>query len=111
MQVIFVHGNFRQGCKDHQMVAGEVCLGRAETAEQYALCIMDSKPLVTKRPVSTIKGEVYEVSDETLRSLDRREGYPHSTKRERVPIRLADNRMVDAWLYFSCAAPARFDTR
>ncbi len=100
MQNVFVHGRLRRGGLNHGIVSSSECLGGGETAQQYALCVMNNKPLVTKRQSSTIKGEVYSVDDHTLQLIDRFEGHPHVNKRELVPVHLEDGRAIDAWIYF-----------
>jgi gamma-glutamylcyclotransferase (GGCT)/AIG2-like uncharacterized protein YtfP len=100
MHYLFAHGTLRQGCVNNGLMAGGALLGAAETSEEYALCLIDEKPVVTKRPLSTIKGEVYSVSDEMLIVLDRFNTHPRVNKRELVSVKLADGTGVEAWLYF-----------
>ena len=100
MDHLFVHGTLRRGCGDNKFISTGIFLGSAETAQPYALCLVKNKPLVTKRPVATIKGEVYEVTDEILALVDRLSGHPRINQRELVTVRLEDGRTLDAWLYF-----------
>lgn len=100
MSYLFVYGTFRKGCSDEKLIAGAETLGTAETVEQYALCLINKKPVVTKRPMSTIKGEVYSLTDEMLTKVDRLEKHPHINKRELVPVKLNDGNVVEALLYF-----------
>jgi gamma-glutamylcyclotransferase (GGCT)/AIG2-like uncharacterized protein YtfP len=100
MPYLFAHGNIRKGFEYNTLVAGGACLGTTETAEHYALCIIREKPVIIKRTVSTIKGEVYSVTDEVLKQIDRVEGHPHVNRREAVSLKLPDNSVVEAWLYF-----------
>lgn len=100
MDYLFVHGTLRRGCRDNGLLADGTFSGRAETAQHYALCLVNEKPLVTKRPVSAIKGEVYAVTDEMLRLVDRFAGHPRVNRRELVSVQLEDGQTVEAWLYF-----------
>ena len=100
MDHLFVHGTLRRGCGDNKFIASGTFLGSAETAQPYALCLVKEKPLVTKRPVSTIKGEVYEVTDEILALVDRLSGHPRINQRELVAVRLENGETMNAWLYF-----------
>lgn len=100
MHNLFVHGTLRRGCRNNGILAAGTLIGGAETALDYALCLIEGKPLVTKRPQSRIKGEVYSVSDEVLQLVDRLKGHPRVNKRELVSVRLADGTEVEAWLYF-----------
>lgn len=100
MPYLFVYGTFRMGCSEEKLIAGADLLGSAETVEQYALCLVNNKPVVTKRPMSTIKGEVYSLTEEMLTMVDRLRKHPHINKRELVPVKLNDGNTVEAWLYF-----------
>ena len=100
MPHLFAHGTLRQGGRSNGLIAGAASLGRAETAEDYALFIIKNKPVVTKRPVTKIKGEVYTVTDDMLTLVDRFEGHPRINKRDMVPVKLEDGSTVEAWLYF-----------
>jgi len=51
--------------------------------------------------ISTIQGEVFEVTSETLlKSLDMLEGYPDFYNRMEVPIVLDGGETVLAWMYY-----------
>jgi len=100
MDYLFVHGTFRRGGKDNGQIAAGTFLGLAETAQQYALCVINEKPLITKRPVSAIKGEVYSATEDLLKLVDRLAGHPRVNRRELVSVQLEDGQTVDAWLYF-----------
>lgn len=100
MNFLFVYGTLRRGHRDNPLLSAATFSGAAETVEHYALCLMNAKPLVTKRPVSLITGEAYSVSDELLKTIDRVAGHPSTNKRELVSIRLENGQVVDAWLYF-----------
>jgi len=100
MNNLFVHGRLRRGEANHQLIADGAFLGPASTSQQYALCIMNSKPIITKRPASLIAGEVFAVTDDLLKVVDRSEGHPHVNKRELVQVLLQDGTPIEAWLYF-----------
>ncbi len=100
MPNLFVYGTFRKGYSEEKLIAGADLLGPAETVEQYALCLINNKPVVTKRPMSTIKGEVYSLTEEMLTKIDRLRRHPHINKRELVTVKLNDGNVVEAWLYF-----------
>jgi gamma-glutamylcyclotransferase (GGCT)/AIG2-like uncharacterized protein YtfP len=100
MHYLFAHGTLRQGGRNNGLIAGATLLGRAGTVEDYALFIIKNKPVVTKRPVTKIKGEVYSVTEEMLMLIDRFQGHPRINKRELVPVKLEDGSSVDAWIYF-----------
>ena len=100
MHYLFAHGTLRQGCHNSGLIAGATLLGFAGTVEDYALFIIKNKPVVTRRPVTKIKGEVYSVTEEMLTLVDRFQGHPRINKRELVPVKLQDGSSVEAWIYF-----------
>jgi gamma-glutamylcyclotransferase (GGCT)/AIG2-like uncharacterized protein YtfP len=97
---IFAHGTIRKGGRNSGLISGATFLGLAETVEDYALFTMKNKCVVTRRPASKIKGEVYSVTEEMLTLIDRFEGHPRINKREPVNVKLEDGTTVEAWLYF-----------
>jgi len=100
MDYLFTHGTLRRGCENSALISAGTFLGRAETAQRYTLCIVNRKPVITKNPVSTIKGEVYSVTSEILTAVDRFASHPRINRRELVPVQLEDGKTVDAWIYF-----------
>ncbi|HMK61182.1 MAG TPA: gamma-glutamylcyclotransferase family protein [Dissulfurispiraceae bacterium] len=100
MPYIFAHGTLRKGGRNSNLISGAISLGAAETEQNYALYLIKDKPVVTKLPETKIKGEVFVLSDEQLTLVDRFEGHPRINKRDLVPVRLSDNNVVEAWLYF-----------
>jgi len=99
---VFVYGTLLSGEGNHRRFMGEnaTFVGPA-FAPGFSLFthhgaffpIMASVPAC--EPVAEVRGEVYEVNDETLASLDRLEGVPHHY--QRVEITLTDGSM--AWAY------------
>jgi gamma-glutamylcyclotransferase (GGCT)/AIG2-like uncharacterized protein YtfP len=100
MPYFFAHGQLRQGGRNQAIMADSESRGAAETEGAYALFKVNENAVITKRPVSKIKGEVYDIKEEKLSTLDRFEGHPRVCARELVPVRLDDGKVVDAWLYF-----------
>jgi gamma-glutamylaminecyclotransferase len=101
MPYFFAHGDLRQGGRSKLIMADSTFVGGAETEEAFALFAIDKKPVITRRPATKVKGDVYSVTEEKLIALDRFEGHPRITKREEVPVRLEDGRTVEAWIYFN----------
>lgn len=67
--IIFVYGTLMQGMRNHLYLEKEKFLGVSQTKPEYELVYNGSIPAA--RPGNeSIKGELYEVSDETLKSLD-----------------------------------------
>lgn len=100
MNYLFVHGTLRRGCSNNKVLSESELIGHAETAEDCALYNINRKPVLAKRAVSKVKGEVYSVNEDTLKMVDRLKKHPHINKREKVQVRLQDGNTVEAWAYF-----------
>ncbi len=75
MPVVFVYGTLKRGDCRHQFLAGSKFLGLATTAAGYRLFDLGEYPaMVEDAGGGQIEGELYEVSDATLRVLDDVEG-------------------------------------
>lgn len=97
---VFVYGTLRKGFGNHSLLRTARFLGPARTRKPYAM-YADRVPYVVRgEDVTPITGEVYEVNNRTLRSLDRLEDHPHWYQREPVAVLLEDGSDVIAWMYF-----------
>jgi len=81
-------------------MADSELVGTAETVDAFALFTVANNAVVTRRPVSRIRGDVYSVTDEKMLMLDRYEGHPRISQREIDSIRLAEGNIAEAWIYF-----------
>lgn len=72
---VFVYGTLRRGYGNHRLLENSEFLGNAITKEKYELTANGIPFVNPDKPTSNIVGEVYEVDNETLKSLDRLEGY------------------------------------
>jgi gamma-glutamylcyclotransferase (GGCT)/AIG2-like uncharacterized protein YtfP len=100
MPYLFAHGQLRQGSRSQAMMADSELVGAAETDEAYALFTINDKAVLTRRPVSKIRGDLYSVTEDKLVMIDRFEGHPRICNRELVPIKLDDGKIIEAWAYF-----------
>lgn len=66
---LFVYGTLMQGMRNHVYLEKAKFLGPAQTGPEYELMYNGSIP-AAKAGKETVKGELYEVDDETLASLD-----------------------------------------
>jgi gamma-glutamylcyclotransferase (GGCT)/AIG2-like uncharacterized protein YtfP len=98
--LLFVYGTLKSGFWNHHYLEDSEYLGKAETKEKYAMYVGGIPFVVKGQKVSTIKGEVYEVSKDVLKEIDRLEGHPFAYRREKVKVKLEDGKEVEAWMYF-----------
>lgn len=99
---VFVYGTLQRGHGNHRLldVEGAALVGRAQTVKKFDL-ITDGLPYVFPESGSFhVKGEVYEVTDEVLASLDRLEGHPRLYKREIIWVQNDLGAPRAAWIYF-----------
>jgi gamma-glutamylcyclotransferase (GGCT)/AIG2-like uncharacterized protein YtfP len=94
---IFVYGTLKRGGTIHWIIENFPFLGRAE-AEGFMLYDLGSYPAMVPG-VGVVYGEVYEVSEEALQSLDWVEGVPVLYRRELIEVSFEDGFSLKAWAY------------
>jgi gamma-glutamylcyclotransferase (GGCT)/AIG2-like uncharacterized protein YtfP len=110
--LLFVYGTLKRGFWNHYLLDREEFIGEAETKEKYAMYVSGIPYVVKGEPVSRIKGEVYRVSSETLKLIDRLEGHPNWYRRELITVKVLDRgkeREVKAFIYFSLRSEGRLE--
>ncbi len=103
-KLVFVYGSLKKSFHNHRLLANSKFVGEGVTKNNYTMYSFGAFPSVTKEENYPIHGELYEIDDRTLSSLDGLEGYIEGRKnnfydREVVPIQL-NNETVDAFIYF-----------
>ena len=88
MTRVFVYGTLRAGQPNHRLLRGATAFGAATTAEPFVMHDLGAFPAIVAGGATPIAGEVYEVDADTLRALDRLEGYPGFY--DRVEVGLTD---------------------
>lgn len=74
---VLVYGSLREGFGNHRLLHGSTKLGEINTEPKFTMYSLGGFPGVVPSGNTSIKGEVYSVSESTLRRLDQLEGYPH----------------------------------
>ncbi|RUM61568.1 MAG: gamma-glutamylcyclotransferase [Persephonella sp.] len=95
---IFVYGTLRKGFGNHYLLENAKFIGEGFTKEKYSL-YATGIPYVVKKPLTKIKGELYEVDNLTLEEIDYLEGHPHFYERELIDV-IVNNKIYKAWIYF-----------
>ncbi len=74
-KLVFVYGTLLSDLPNHYLLFDSVCLGNAKTVDKMKLTVSGIPFLSKKEEVSRIVGEVYEVTEDVLKTLDKLEGY------------------------------------
>lgn len=90
---VFVYGTLKRGCSNHGLLAGSAFVGVDRI--NGTMHDLGSFPAVHLASAGIVHGEVYRVTADTLRRLDRLEGIPILYQRTRV--RMSTNAV--AWVY------------
>jgi gamma-glutamylcyclotransferase (GGCT)/AIG2-like uncharacterized protein YtfP len=98
-QYVFVYGRLRSGFWNQFLLGARKSAGTGRTVENYALYVSAMPYVRMDQAVSPIRGEVYAVSAQTLRDLDRLMAHPTWYRRYEVPVKLDDGPGITAWLY------------
>mmetsp|Transcript_43205 Transcript_43205/g.50051 ORF Transcript_43205/g.50051 Transcript_43205/m.50051 type:complete len:159 (+) Transcript_43205:46-522(+) len=114
---IFVYGTLRKGFYNHHFLEEDTeFIGKAKSVNEYKMTAREyiirggrkrAVPFVSKTPECSITGEIYEVSNNTLKLLDRLENHPFWYVREEVEFVLTEDntdgepKVVKAWIYFN----------
>lgn len=110
MNKVFVYGTLKSNHGNNGLLrrGGAEPLGKALTAtDEYDMYRPTGFPYVLMEGTHTISGELYEVDDQCMRSLDGLEGYPNHYDRKEVGVLYnnADS-ITKAWIYVAPKAVA-----
>jgi gamma-glutamylaminecyclotransferase len=95
---VFVYGSLKKGLGNHRLLEQSKFLGRCYIEGRFKLLNLGGFPGLVKKddlPVMKVVGEVYQINEDTLRSLDWLEGHPRFYERSKVPTP-----WKNAWTYF-----------
>lgn len=98
MDRVFVYGTLMKGHGNHRYYLSESqFLGKGEITG-YALYAVSSFPGIIQEVEEKVKGEVYQVDQDTLKRLDCLEGEGSLYLRKQVDV-LVEGQRVQAWTY------------
>lgn len=102
-QLVFVYGTLCLGEENHQLLAESKLLGKAVSARNFTMVDFGDYPAVVQYGDCSISGEVYEISMDTLATLDKLEEYPDYYQRTIIPTPYGD-----AWIYVLGEIPVSY---
>jgi len=86
MTKLFVYGTLMRGESNHRLLTGARFLGERTTEARYTLVDLGYFPALVDGGTTAIRGESYEVDDQTLAAVDRLEGHPRYYERRAVTL-------------------------
>jgi gamma-glutamylcyclotransferase (GGCT)/AIG2-like uncharacterized protein YtfP len=96
---VFVYGTLKRGHGNHALLERGRARYLGRDRIEGSMHSLGAFPAVTLAAAGTVHGELYEVSPETLRRLDRLEGTPSFYQRTRVSMSTG----MEAWVYVMTA--------
>jgi gamma-glutamylcyclotransferase (GGCT)/AIG2-like uncharacterized protein YtfP len=96
MTKVFVYGTLRAGDVNHVYLKQSSFVEKNTTEPQYTLVNLGLFPAMLAKGNTAVHGEVYNVDDRTLLTLDRLEGHPNFYVREQ--IKLSNGEQVNAYV-------------
>jgi len=95
MTYCFVYGTLKKNYGNHHYLRGQKFVQEAETQPNYRLWDCGRYPcMVEDKNGNSIKGEIWEVDDACLRSMDRLEGVPWLYQRATLQMRDFDQPVI-----------------
>jgi gamma-glutamylaminecyclotransferase len=96
---IFVYGSLRKGFYNHRLLTDSTFLGMAKTPPGYTMIGLGGFPGVIKAGEGRVLGEIYEVSEKTLKNLDRLESHPNFYCRTPVEVETPEGEAIEVETY------------
>jgi len=101
---VAVYGTLLSGLWNHGLLEGSKLITPGQTAEKMKMTVNVIPYVSKKEEISSIKVEVYEVSDSVLSGLDHLEGHPTFYKREKIDVLGEDGNIHKCWIYLCDAS-------
>lgn len=90
--LVFVYGTLKQGHHNHRLLEDSTYMGKHTIKDGYLMYNLGAYPAVIKQNGEglPVHGEIYEITEATLKSLDVLEGYPELYYRETIHTEFGD---------------------
>lgn len=102
--LVFVYGTLMEGQLNHRHLEGARPEAEARTAANFTLYDTGPWPAMVRGGTTAVTGELYEICERQIDTLDAFEGHPALFCRE--SIELVDGRQAEAWIYVGKLSPA-----
>jgi len=106
MPLLFVYGTLRTNGSHHHLLEKEKFIGPARSRQPFAVRHVttpeapEGYPMAIPSPAGkTLEGEIHEISDETLQTLDEYEDYPRLYDRRAFEFAHGDGSIIRALMY------------
>ena len=86
MTRVFCYGSLKRGFGNHRLLDTSTFVGEAITEARYTMIPLGFFPGVIQSGNTSIRGELYDVDEVTLRRLDRLEGHPTFYQRQEIDV-------------------------
>lgn len=97
---IFIYGTLKKGFMYHdEFLSKADYLGPVTSDTMYSLYVAPIPFLVKEATDAPVEGELYEVDEDTLYTIDRLEGHPRIYKRELIDVFTPAGERILAWAY------------
>ena len=101
-QRLFVYGTLKKGQYFHEKYLGNEIgnfMGAGFASPDYSLYVGAQPHLIREHSEHPVRGELYEISLDTLKSIDDLEGHPIVYKREIIEVFTELGEKTLAWAY------------
>lgn len=102
-KLLFVYGSLKKGGWANSRLLNQKFIGTAKTTKNYKLYAGASYPMLVEEEDSNkaleIEGELYEIDEDLIPSLDRFEGVPSLYKRAHLSIQGYEGQEIIGYLY------------
>ena len=96
--LVFVYGTLKEGRGNHRLLRTSKYLGNYKIGPEFTLYVR-GLPFLTRNEGDGAIGEVYEITDSVLDSVDHLEGHPNFYTREKVKVTNEKNEELEVWTY------------
>ncbi|MDC0611280.1 gamma-glutamylcyclotransferase [Vibrio sp.] len=93
LHLVFVYGSLRKGESNHWYLESSQFIGAFATEPEFAMYDLGPYPGIVEGSFS-VRGEVYQIDDDTLHHLDELEDVPVEYRRETI-----ETPYGEAWVY------------